>query len=86
MTMDVDREIRAANRRIQRQIDASYREALIRLGFDPDAEAVAAQLEAWTAIGTAFGQALLYLYETAAAALNAFSNAVEAMDAAEEEP
>ncbi len=86
MTMDVDKEIRAVNRRIQRQIDASYREALIRLGFDPDAEALAAQIEAWTALGTAFGQAMIHLGELADAALTAFAGAVEALEEEAKEP
>jgi hypothetical protein len=83
MTMDVDREVRAANRRIQRQIDASAREALIRIGVDPDAEAHAARLEAMAAIGTAFGQALIQLGELATSTLNAFADAFEALEAEE---
>lgn len=79
--MNVAREIAAADRRIQRQIDASARQALIRLGFDPDAEARAAQIEAWTAIGVALGQAMVQLGQLADAALTAFAGAVEALEA-----
>lgn len=39
--MDVEKEIAAATRRIQAQIDANVRAALVRLGFDVEAEAAA---------------------------------------------
>ncbi|WP_136032513.1 hypothetical protein [Microbacterium sp. PF5] len=77
--MDVDREIAAANRRVQRQIDASAREALIRLGFDPDKEALAAQAEAWSAAVAGFVQLMFHLGEAAAAILTAFAEAAHAL-------
>lgn len=63
--MDVEREVSAANRRIQRLIDLRADEALRRLGFDPDAErAEAARLErerqaaAWRQVGEEWSRAL----------------------------
>lgn len=83
MTIDVDKEIAAANRRIQRQIDRDARAALIRIGVDPDAEAIAAHIESMTAVAVAFGQALRSLGEMAAATVTAIAEALDGMKAEE---
>lgn len=72
--MNVQREIDAANRRIQAQIDASARTALIRIGVDVEAmereEAEKRMREArdrFAAFGAAVGTALNALMELATA-------------------
>ena len=79
--MNVQREIDAANRRIQNQIDASARAALIRIGVDVDAmereeaEQRAREVrERFTALGAAFG----LLLNAAIALATAFASGVEA--------
>lgn len=81
--MDVDKEIAAANRRIQRQIDRDARAALIRLGFDPDAEALAAYIDSMTVLAVAFAEALSSLGEMAAATMNTIAEAMDGLKAEE---
>lgn len=78
--MNVQREIDAANRRIQKQIDASARAALIRIGVDVDAmdreeaEKRAREVrESFAAFGSALGFALNAIVELA----TAFASGVE---------
>lgn len=63
--MNVKREIDAANRRIQEQVDASARAALIRIGVDVDAmdreeaeQRVRRARESFAAFGEAVGTAI----------------------------
>lgn len=82
--MDVKREIEAANRRIQVQIDASARAALTRIGVDVDAmdrEELEARLEAAREVFAAAGQAWGQLIAAAAQMAEAFTTAfVEALE------
>jgi hypothetical protein len=78
--MDVKREIAAANRRIQKQIDESARAALIRIGVDVEAEDNArhAELarEAVEATGSTaeeFGRRMRMLNDSFVAAAEAFA-------------
>lgn len=82
--MNVEREIEAANRRIQEQIDASARAALIRIGVDVDAmdreEAMArseAAREVFAAAGQAWGQLIAAVAHMAEAFTTAFAEALE---------
>lgn len=79
--MDVDKEIAAANRRIRRQIDRDARAALIRLGFDPDAETLASHIESMTAVAVAFAEALSSLGAMAAATVNTIAEAMDGLKA-----
>ncbi|MFJ4174025.1 hypothetical protein [Microbacterium sp. NPDC089696] len=59
--MNVEREIDAANRRVQAQIDASARAALIRIGVDPDEvarEEAEARMQAARDVLAAWGYAV----------------------------
>ncbi|UUE19344.1 hypothetical protein [Microbacterium sp. J1-1] len=76
--MNVKREIEAANRRIQEQINASAREALIRIGVDVDAmerEELEARLEAGREVFAAAGRAWGKLLSAAAHLADAFTTA-----------
>jgi hypothetical protein len=79
MTMDVEKEIAAANRRVQRQIDRDSRAALIRIGVDPDAEALASYIESMTALAVAFGEALASLGEMAATTIRTVAEALDGL-------
>lgn len=75
--MNVKREIRDADRRIQEQINASARAALVRIGVDveamerEEAEQRAREVrESFAAFGTAVGFALNALTEFATAFVN----------------
>lgn len=81
MTMDVDTEIAAANRRIQRQIDRDARAALIRIGVNPDAEALAAYIESTRELIGAFAEALGTLGEVASTVVTTFAQAMDALKA-----
>lgn len=81
--MNVTREIDAANRRIQKQIDASARAALIRIGVDVDvmereeAEKRAREAhEAFAAFGAALGFALNTIVDLATAFVSGVESAM----------
>ena len=85
--MNVQREINAANRRIQTQIDASARAALIRIGVDVDAmEREAAEQraretrESFAALGAGFAAMFNALHELAAAFFSGFEGELEELD------
>lgn len=79
--MNVKREIREADRRIQKQIDASARTALIRIGVDVDAmereEAEKRAREARESFA-AFGAAVGFALKAMADLATAFVSGVEA--------
>lgn len=71
--MNVAREIAAANRRVQVQIDRGAREALIRIGVDVDAEDRARRAAAAATGAEALGQAWRSLVDGMAAFAAAFA-------------
>lgn len=84
--MDVTRELRAAQRRVEAQIQRNVDEALIRLGFDPVAERKAAaeaarqaQIEALREAGQRFRDGLVSMFDAfyaAAAPLTALAQGI----------
>lgn len=82
--MNVQREIRDADRRIQKQIDVSARAALVRIGVDVDAMERAERerearesREALAALGTALGSAVAVLVDWSIAFATAIADALE---------
>lgn len=82
--MNVEREIRDADRRIQKQIDVSARAALVRIGVDVDAMERAERerqaqeaREVFAAFGAALGSAFATLVDFSIAYVEAVASAVE---------
>lgn len=78
--MNLEQEIAATDRKVRAQIDASAREALIRIGVDPDEverEEAARSREALLAPYVAAGAAIRGIVDLVAEQIAAFVNAFE---------